>query len=118
MTAIKQVILHAETTYVGPFGEDGFCNIGEYNELWIDGVKYDIDFPGFKEWFFQADKFDPYSDEEDEFNVEDFDNWVNQGYQYAIMLRKLLPKDIKVYYAFWKDFGDKNWRYCKAYISL
>ena len=50
--------------------------------------------------------------------INNFDNWVNQGYQYAVMLRELLPNDIKVYYAFWKDFGDKNWRYCKAYISL
>lgn len=51
MKGTKQVILHAETTSVGPFWEDGFCNIGEYNELWIGNVKYDIDFPGFKEWF-------------------------------------------------------------------
>ena len=112
----KQVILFAENTFVGPFWENSFCNIGEYNELWIEDVKYDIDFPGFKEWYMQADMFDPYSDVECEFNVAGFDNWVNQGYKYAIMLRELLPADITVYYAFWKDFGDNNWRYCSAYI--
>ena len=114
----KQVILHAESAYVGPFWENDFCNIGDYNELWIDDVKYEIDFPGFKEWFLQADQFDPYSDVEKEFNAIGFDEWVNQGYKYAVMLREFLPKDIDVYYGFWKDFGDNNWRYCKAYITL
>ncbi len=112
----KQVTLHAETTSAGPFW-DGFCNIGEYNELWIDDVKYDITFPRFKEWYNQADKFDPYSDV-DVFQINGFDDWVNQGYEYAVMLRKLLPKEIDVYYGFWKDFGDGYWRYCRAYITL
>ena len=62
--------------------------------------------------------FDPYSDVEKEFNAIGFDEWVNQGYKYAVMLREFLPKDIDVYYGFWKDFGDNNWRYCKAYITL
>ena len=111
-----KVTLHAETTYAGPFW-DGFCNIGEYNELWIDDERYDITFPGFKEWYLQADKFDPYSDV-DIFQINDFDDWINKGYEYAVMLRKLLPKEIDVFYGFWKDFGDGDWRYCKAYISL
>ncbi|MBP3671073.1 MAG: hypothetical protein J6J06_03825 [Bacteroidaceae bacterium] len=112
----KQVTLHAETTYTGPFW-DGFCEIGDCYTLWIDEDKYDINFPGFKEWFMQADKYDPYSDV-DKFQIDGFDNWIKQGYQYAVMLRNLLPIEIDVYYGFWNNFGDNNWRYCKAYITL
>lgn len=114
----KQVILFAENSCVGPFWENGFCNIGDCNELWVDDVMYRIDFPGFKEWYMQADKYDPYSDVEVKFNAAGYDDWVKQGYKYAVMLRKLLPQEIDVYYAFWKDFGDNQWRYCKAYITL
>lgn len=113
----KVVVLHAESTFVGPFWEENdFCNLGDIDEFWIDDIKYNVDFPGFKDWFMKSDMYDPYSDI-DVFTLDGFDEWVNQGYIYATMLRELLPKEITVFYGFWKNFGDDNWRYCKAYIS-
>jgi hypothetical protein len=111
-----KVILHAEDTYSGPFWDEDSCEIGRTDALYIDKKEYKVDFPGFKEWYNKADKYDPFTDVE-VFQKEGFDEWVNQGYFYAVMLRNMLPLDIDVYYGFWKDFGDGNWRYCKAYIT-
>lgn len=113
----QTVILHAGDTCSGPFWDADNCEIGRYDSFSIGGTEYKITFSGFREWYEQADRFDPYTDVE-VFNIDGFDDWVNQGYTFAVMLRKILPKEVDVFYAFWKNFGDGNWRYCKAYISM
>lgn len=113
----KRIILHADCTSSGPFWENDFCEIGRTDAFYIDNKEYKVDFPRFNEWYNKADMYYPFNDVE-EFQKEDFDEWVKQGYFYAVMLRKMLPLDIDVYYGFWKDFGDGYWRYCKAYITL
>ena len=111
----KIVILHAEDTYSGPFWDDDSCMIGDCDGVWIDETFYKIEFPGFVDWYRKADIFDPYSDVTI-FQTNGFEEWINQGYEYAVMLREMLPSDVDVYYGFWKDFGDKRWIFCKAYI--
>lgn len=116
-TKRKEITLSAsEGTCAGPFW-DGFCEIGDCEELWIDGTCYKVDITGLKEWFLKADRYDPYTDM-CEFIAEGFDEWVNEGYRHALMLRKTLPKDIDLYYGFWKNFGDAQWYYCKAYMVI
>jgi hypothetical protein len=89
--------------------------IGDCDGVWIDETFYKIEFPGFVDWYRKADIFDPYSDVAT-FQTNGFEEWINQGYEYAVMLREMLPSDVDVYYGFWKDFGDKRWIFCKAYI--
>ena len=112
----KEVLLHAETTSSGPFW-DGFCEIGRSDGFDVDGQFFDTNFPGFKEWYLKADQFDPYSDV-GVFNPDGYESWVNQGYEYAVMVRKIVPRGINVYYGFWKEFGDNEWLFCKTYIPF
>ena len=64
----------------------------------------------------QADKYDPYTDIA-QFTTEGMEEWINHGYEFAKQIRKIIPKDIALYYAFWHHFGDGKWRWCKAYIA-
>lgn len=63
-----------------------------------------------------ADKFDPYTDIS-EFTTEGREEWVNEGHRLAVEVRKLLPKNVDLYYGFWHQFGDSKWRHCRAYIA-
>ena len=45
------------------------------------------------------------------------EDWINQGYEYATQVNKMLPQDINLYYGYWHQFGDGKWIYCKAYLS-
>ena len=74
----KIVVLHAESTYTGPFWDENGAEAGDCNSFEIDGTYYKVNLPGFKEWYSQADKYDPYSDLAD-FQLAGFEEWVNKG---------------------------------------
>ena len=70
---------------------------------------------GLKEWFMQANKYEPYTDIA-QFTTEGIEEWINQGYEFAKQLRSIIPKDIKLYYGYWHQFGDGKWRCREVYI--
>lgn len=123
MTALTQddypryVVFMAEDTCSSLIWDDEDCGIGDVDFFWIGDKEYSLEsLEGIKEWFYQADKYDPYSDVTD-FQVEGMEEWINKGYQYALQVRDILPDNIALYYGFWHQFGDGKWRYCRAYIS-
>ena len=92
-------------------------NSGDYDLFFIGDDEYSTSsIKGFKEWFCQADKYDPYSDVA-KFTTEGMEEWINQGYEFAKQIRAMIPKEIKLYYGYWHQFGDGNWRMCRAYIT-
>lgn len=113
---MKTITLDADDMTLGPF-QDEFGYIGNSEEMEIDSKRYIVDFPGFNNWLKKARKYSPYSNPKG-FSIDGLEEWINQGYNYAIMLRKLLPPHIDVYYGFWKDFGNGIWQFCKTYVPL
>lgn len=111
---MKAITLHADDMILGPF-QDEFGHIGNSKKIQIDDKLYTVDFPNFHSWLKQTRKYSPYSNPKG-FTTDGLEEWINQGYNYAIMLRRLLPSHIDVYYGFWKDFGDGTWRFCKTQI--
>ena len=90
--------------------------IGDYESFYIDNIEYSLSsLIGLEDWFMQADKYDPYTDIA-EFTTEGMDEWINQGYEYAKKVRAMIPKEIRFYYGYWHQFGDGDWRCCKAYL--
>ena len=91
--------------------------IGDFESFYIDDVEYSLSsLIGLEDWFMLADKYDPYTDIA-EFTTEGMEEWINQGYEYAKQIRAMLPKEIGFYYGFWHQFGDGQWRMCRAYIT-
>ena len=74
------------------------------------------DIAGLKEWHSKTDIYDPYTSHT-EFQIDGFEDWVNEGYRFAMQIRKLLPDYVSLYYGFWHNFGDNEWRYCKSLIT-
>ena len=96
--------------------DDEDAAIGDYESFYIGDDEYSLSsLKGLKEWFMQADKYDPYTDVA-QFTTEGMEEWINRGYEYAKQIREILPKDIDLYYAFWHQFGDGKWRHCEAYL--
>ena len=113
----RYIIFKAEDTFSSLFWDDEDCGIGDVDCFWIGDKEYSLEsLEGIKGWFYQADKYDPYSDVTD-FQVEGMEEWINKGYQYALQVRDILPDNIALYYGFWHQFGDGKWHYCRAYIS-
>ena len=113
----KYVRFMATDTFSPLFWDDEDVGIGYDFCFYIGDEEYDFSsFVGIKEWFQKTDKYDPYTDIE-EFTIVGMEEWINQGYEYAKQILKILPKDIKLYYCFWHNFGDGKWRHCEAYIS-
>ena len=113
----RYIIFMAEDTFSSLIWDDEDCGIGDVDCFRIGDKEYSLEsLEGIKEWFYQADKYDPYSDVTD-FQVEGMEEWINKGYQYALQVRDILPDNIALYYGFWHQFGDGKWRYCRAYLS-
>lgn len=113
----KAIIIGPDTTYSPLFWEEEDVAIGDYDLFFIGDEEFSTSsIVGLKEWFMLADKYDPYTDIA-EFTTEGMEEWINQGYEFAKQLRKIIPKEIKFYYGNWHQFGDDHWRWCKAYIS-
>lgn len=109
--------MHAEDTFAPLFWDDEDNGIGDVDSFEIEGKEYSLSsLKGLKEWFSQADKFDPYTDVST-FTTEGMESWINEGYEFALQINNMLPTEIELYYGYWHQFGDKKWRFCKAYIS-
>ena len=110
------IAMEPDTTYSPLFWDEEGAAIGDYELFFIVDDEYSTaSIEGFKDWFMQADKYDPYTDIA-EFTTEGMEEWINQGYEYAKQIRALIPKEIGFYYGFWHQFGNGQWRYCRAYL--
>ena len=113
----EYIVMEPDTTYSPLFWNDEGMAIGEYDLFYIGDEEYSTSsLAGLAEWYMQADKYDPYTDIA-EFTTEGMEEWINQGYEFAKQLRSIIPKEIEFYYGFWHQFGDGEWRCCKAYIA-
>jgi hypothetical protein len=113
----KAIVIGPDTTYSPLFWDEDDVAIGDYDLFFIGDEEYSTSFlVGLKEWFMQVDKYAPYTDIA-EFTTEGMEEWINQGYEFAKQLREIIPKEIKVYYGYWHQFGYGQWRWCKAFIS-
>ena len=113
----QYIVMHAQDTFSPLFWDDEDCDIGDYTTLYLGDHEISLSrLIGLKEWFLQADKYDPYTDIST-FNPEGMEDWINQGYEYATQVNKMLPQDINLYYGYWHQFGDGKWIYCKADLS-
>ena len=111
------IVMDAEDTYSPLFWDEDGAGIGDYDSFFIGNNEYSTSsIVGLKEWFMQADKYDPFTSVT-EFTTEGMEEWINQGYEFAKQLLTIIPKDIKLYYGYWHQFGDKEWVWCKAHIS-
>lgn len=109
--------MHAEGTFAPLFWDDEDAGIGDFECISIGEDELLLEeLDGLKEWFLQSDKYDPYTDVST-FTTTGMEAWIDKGYEYALQINKLLPKDIDLYYSYWHHFGDGKWRYCKANIN-
>jgi hypothetical protein len=114
--ASESIVIGPDTTFSPLFWDEEGVAIGDYDSFFIGDEEYSTSsIVGFKEWFLQADKYDPYTDIA-QFMTEGMEEWINQGYELAKQIRAMIPKEIGLYYAYWHQFGDREWRWCKAYI--
>ena len=114
----ESIVMGPDTTYSPLFWDEEGVAIGDYDLLYIRDEEYSTSsIVGLKEWFMQADKYDPYTDIA-EFTTEGQEEWINQGYEFAKQLRAIISKDILLYYGYWHQFGDGQWRWCKAFIPM
>lgn len=112
----ESIVIEPDTTYSPLFWDEEGAAIGDYDLFFIGDDEYSTSsINGFKEWFLQADKYDPYTDIA-QFTTDGMGQWINQGYEYAKQIRTMIPKEIKLYYGFWRQFGDGDWKCCKAFI--
>lgn len=112
------IVMEPDTTYSPLFWDEEGVAIGDYDLFFIGDEEYSTaSIEGLKDWFMQADKYDPYTDIA-EFTTEGMEDWINQGYELAKQIRAMIPKEIRFYYGYWHQFGDGHWRCCKAYIAL
>lgn len=113
----KLIVFGPDTTYSPLFWDENDVAIGDYDYFFIGDEEYSTSsIVGLKEWYMQADKYDPYTDIA-EFTTEGMDEWINRGYELVKQIRLMIPQDVELYYGYWHQFGDGKWRWCKAYIS-
>ena len=114
----RYIVFQADDTFSFLFWDDEDVAIGDYESFYIGDDEYTLNsLEGLKEWFYQADKYDPYTDVA-QFTTDGMEEWINLGYEYAKQVRAILPKEVLLYYGFWQQFGDGHWRSCRAYITL
>ena len=81
------------------WNEEGVA-IGDYDSFFIGDEEYSTSsIIGFKEWFLQVDKYDPYTDIA-QFMTEGMEEWVNLEYEFAKQIRSMIPKEVGLYYKF------------------
>lgn len=113
----KSIEFGAEDSFSDLFWDEERVGIGDYDSFFLGYEKFSASsLVGLKEWFMQADKYDPFTDIA-EFTTEGREEWINRGYEFAKQLRTIIPKEVELYYGFWHQFGDNHWRWCKAYIA-
>ena len=110
-----KLFFQAINTFESPFTDENYNNLGTYKSLSIDGNKYSIKLKGFKKWYEKSNQYDPYYCMED-FNPEGIEEWIEQGYEYAVLIEEMLPDNIEMYYGFIK-FIANDWRTCYTKIQ-
>ncbi|MBR5082119.1 MAG: hypothetical protein IKX35_06745 [Bacteroidales bacterium] len=111
------LVFMAEDTFAPLFWDDKDVGIGDVDSFYIGENEYDLSsLIGLKEWFSHADRYDPYSAITD-FNRIGMGDWINQGYEFAKQIRKMIPKEIDLYYSFWHQFNT-DWKCCRVLITL
>ena len=56
----RYIIFMAEDTFSSLIWDDEDCGIGDVDCFWIGDKEYSLEsLEGIKEWFYQADKYDP-----------------------------------------------------------
>jgi hypothetical protein len=116
-TKPKYIVFQADDTFSFLFWDDEGAAIGDFESFFIGDVEYSLSsLDGLKEWFYHADKYDPYT-VISQFTTEGMEAWINKGYEYTKEIRAMLPPEIQLYYSFWHQFGDGNWRNCRAFIT-
>ena len=112
----EYIVMEPDTTFSPLFWDEEGAGIGDYDLFFIGDEEYSTaSIEGLKDWFMQADKYDPYTDIA-EFTTEGMEEWINQGYEYAKQIRVMIPKEIRFYYGYWHQFGDGDWKCCRAYL--
>lgn len=111
------LVFMAEDTFAPLFWDDEDVGIGDADSFYIGENEYDLSsLIGLKEWFSHADRYDPFSAITD-FNRIGMGDWINQGYEFAKQIRKMIPKEIDLYYSFWHQFN-ADWKCCRVLITL
>lgn len=88
----KAIIIGPDTTYSSLFWNEKGAAIGDYDLFFIGDEEYSTSsIVALKEWFMQANKYDPYTDVA-EFTTEGMEEWINQGYEFAKQLRAIIPQ--------------------------
>ena len=111
-----KIILHATNTFESPFWDGASNELGTYKSFIFENKEYKIKFKGFKQWYAKSNQYDPFLFEED-FNPEGMDKWISKGYEFAMMLRELLPKEIEVCYGFYQYLAGE-WRFCSSNVDI
>lgn len=113
----KYIVMHPDDSMAPIFWDDEEVGIGYYESISMGDDEISLSqIHGLEEWYNEADKYDPYTNF-GTFTKDGMEEWINQGYEFAKLINKLLPKEVDLYYGFWHQFGDERWRFCKAYIS-
>lgn len=95
---------------------DKDTGIGDVNSFYIGEEEYSLStLKGLKEWFSQADKYDPYT-KVAAFTTEGLVEWNNQGCQYARQIKEMLPRDMKLFYCHINGEGEKGVRIMRQEI--
>lgn len=110
-----KITLRATNTFESPFWDNDGNELGSYNSITINEKEYKINFKGFKQWYAKSNQYDPWLCAE-EFNSEGMEKWVSRGYEFAVMLRELMPQEIEIYYGFIMNLGG-DWRLCTSLIT-
>ena len=89
MARTKYIVMHAEDTFAPLFWDDDNVGIGDVDSFDIDDEEISLSsLTGLNEWFSKADMFDPYTDVST-FTSEGMEEWINQGYEYAVQVNKM-----------------------------
>lgn len=113
----KYIVFKAEDSFSPLFWDDEDVGIGDANTLCIGNDEFSMSaLKGLKEWRSKADKYDPYSDVAT-FTTDGMEEWISQGYAYARQLRKMIPLDIELYFAFWHRLTNGKWVLWKSFIT-
>jgi len=98
--ASESIVIGPDTTFSPLFWNEEGVAIGDYDSFFIGDEEYSTSsIIGFKEWFLQVDKYDPYTDIA-QFMTEGMEEWINLEYEFAKQIRSMIPKEVGLYYKF------------------
>lgn len=88
----RYIVFQADDTFSSLFWDDEDVAIGDYESFFIGDDEYTLSsLEGLKEWFYHADKYDPYTDVA-QFSTDGMEEWINLGYEFAKQVRDYQKK--------------------------